>query len=66
MIVMCFIMIVAAAGCFVMQVVEGKKVAARVIKDKEIAIGNYAAIFKNELQAPLYIQRGQTRYYASS
>ena len=25
MVVMCFVMIVAAAGCFVMQVVEGKK-----------------------------------------
>ena len=65
MIVMTFVMIAAAAGCFVMQIMEGKKAIEKEQKDKETAVENYAAIFKDELNKPLYKEINGVRYWPS-
>ena len=65
MIVMTFVMIAAAAACFVMQIIEGKKAVEKEKKERETAVENYAAIFKDELQKPLYKEINGTRYWPS-
>ena len=64
MVIMAMIMVVASVFCFGSSIVFAKNEAERLEKEKEEAVRNYAAVFKNELLAPSYIERGGKRYYA--